>query len=49
MSNKENKSIASIFGEGGRPKNSKREIKIVDTTFMIQYINIYGILSRLGI
>ena len=33
MSNKENKSIASIFGEGGRPKNSKREIKIVDTTF----------------
>lgn len=33
MSNKEFKSIASIFGEGGRPKNSQREIKIIDTTF----------------
>lgn len=26
-------SIATIFGEGGRPKNSEREIKIIDTTF----------------
>ena len=33
MKNEIHKSIASIFGEGGRPKNSQREIKIIDTTF----------------
>ncbi|GAA0246638.1 pyruvate carboxylase subunit B [Marinomonas primoryensis] len=27
------KGVAAIFGEGGRPANSLREIKIVDTTF----------------
>ncbi|UTD56360.1 pyruvate carboxylase subunit B [Halomonas sp. MS1] len=33
MSKEQYKSIATIFGEGGRPKNSQREIKIIDTTF----------------